>query len=665
MQAIEDYTVLDMDKDIVEQSLGNDSFDVVKVALECRALYCFEDREKAKNSIKFFTDVLQDANQDPQVQLTAMRSVFDLMTVYSVTDMEAAYAEAQGIEDETAAEGLVKLMVQYVDFDGDSNVLLKRQVEGEGELPEAALERAALVMQFRTAAVDGFTRLYFLEAISPDNQWYDKVLAQLVLLFFSADSADQNEIRQCLSVFFSAFTALDKEHHFTIFERIFMPTLRLLFNQHITVKAKRKRKGAAPAGEKEGEKAVGVVAVDSEGLKEIKYKEIGFFFLDVTAPRIDAPLLEQKAGIHERLAAEILMDINSEDSDSYTAKEFKALALLLSKCCIDRATVETLDSISSLIQEALSDILTDRTAVNTTKKVAESLAAYRIAAEAREAAGEGEGQDIPADDVEVGESAPGEDESPQEGEETLAEKDGQAEETPDEVVEEEEEATAPVSEEAPSPKKVSEENSPKAVSAPAVTPKKAAAKKKKASPKRKPLQRRAPKKPAVKEAKKVVEEEEEGEPEVEEEEEVVAKPAAPPARRRSRRSSAAERKAEEVKEAEEGEDVADNEEEAEEAVIEAKKKTPPRTRKPSTRTPRKAAAAPRTRKAPARRRGAAAEEADADTDATAKQLPKKRAAAAAKHAPATTRRKKATPLVQQPDVAAGAKRKPLRSVFAL
>eukprot|EP00011_Vannellida_sp_DIVA3-517-6-12_P013184 CAMPEP_0114612000 /NCGR_PEP_ID=MMETSP0168-20121206/4401_1 /TAXON_ID=95228 ORGANISM="Vannella sp., Strain DIVA3 517/6/12" /NCGR_SAMPLE_ID=MMETSP0168 /ASSEMBLY_ACC=CAM_ASM_000044 /LENGTH=1248 /DNA_ID=CAMNT_0001822981 /DNA_START=15 /DNA_END=3761 /DNA_ORIENTATION=+ len=698
--AMENAQVQSMDEEIVERGLSHDSFDVVKAALECRALFCFEDRQKAKDSIKFFTDVLQDANQDPQVQLAAMKSVFDLMTVYSVTDMHVAYAEALEAAGE-AAEGesgeLVKLMVQYLDFDGDSNVLLQRQKEGDQEVTEAALERAALVLQFRSAAVDGFARLYFLEGISPDNEWYDRVLAQLVLLFFSSDTAEQNEIRQCLSVFFSAFTSVGQEHHFAVFERIFMPTLRVLFTQHLPTKGKRKRrKGAIAVEEEEGEKAVGVVAVASEGLKEIKYKEIGLFFLDVTAPREDAPLVAEKAAIHDRLALAILKDIVSEESDSYTPKEFKALTLLLSKCCLDRATTATLEGISALVQEALADVLTDRTAANTAKKVAEALVLLKTAAEERESAAEAVEGETEAETETETDIAPA-----QEGEAdntaVASGAEGEARETPADtpsVAAAAGAALSPLS--APeSPVKGSEENSP--ASSPV-----APASAKQPTKGRKPLQRRAAK--AAPEPEPETEESDEEEIALaHEEEDAKASPVKKQRATRKPRPAAAKRRrgaakkavaddAEEEQEAEAAEEKtaqpkpSAREEMGEEEEKEAKKeedheeaeeKAPPAkpARKVATRrTPRKAATA-RTRRTKATATAAdtaatataaAAEPAAAKEAGEEQLLPKKRPAAASKRAPATTRRKKPVPLAEQPPASKPAiKRGPLKSVFAL
>lgn len=119
------------------------------------------------------------------------------------TEMEIGADPEQDIESGTSPKSVVM------------SILLDNLFHSDGDM--------------RTAAAEGLAKVLFCKQYQPEAS----ILSKLLLLFFNPVTEDDIRIRQCLSVFFRAFSLLSYANR-AAFEQVLMPTLKVIMDAPTT-----------------------------------------------------------------------------------------------------------------------------------------------------------------------------------------------------------------------------------------------------------------------------------------------------------------------------------------------------------------------------------------------------------------------------------------------
>eukprot|EP01050_Picozoa_sp_SAG11_P019285 SAG11_NODE_3047_length_2733_cov_2.293850_1_plen_814_part_10 len=281
--------------------------------------YCLLDKSVAQRYLVLFLQALK--NDMLAVQHTAMKVLFDFIFAF---DLSPAGAMA---EDDAEGED---------------------RAEGGAEDPQQTVMEALLpyvshaVEDLRTTATEGVSKLMLANRINDP-----KLLTRMLVLFYNPTTIEDAKLRQCLSVFFEAYSKSNPQNRLCL-EACFMPTLRVCAQ-----------------------------APKSSPLRRIKLDELGGYMLHLTdsslipTPQRMSQAAEMASAIHERLAVVLLNEVLSEPA----AAESRFYCKLLSGLYISTNDAEVIQTLNVLIVSTL-DVVTNRYAVSSLKKFQADVATF-------------------------------------------------------------------------------------------------------------------------------------------------------------------------------------------------------------------------------------------------------------------------------------------------
>ncbi|CEO97424.1 hypothetical protein PBRA_000769 [Plasmodiophora brassicae] len=173
----------DLCESTIHPAIIHESELIREPALRCLCLYSLLDAETARSNLTIFTKAIY--NDVPSVQLTSIKSCFDLLMVHDLC------------QDADVRESVIGVLVEFLSSE-DS--------------------------ELRTTAVKGFAKLLFNDRISNVN-----ILCTLIILLFNPTTEDDVELRQTLSLFFPLYCEESHTHRSSLGEAI-LPACRIFIN---------------------------------------------------------------------------------------------------------------------------------------------------------------------------------------------------------------------------------------------------------------------------------------------------------------------------------------------------------------------------------------------------------------------------------------------------
>eukprot|EP00026_Physarum_polycephalum_P000606 Phypoly_transcript_00607.p1 GENE.Phypoly_transcript_00607~~Phypoly_transcript_00607.p1 ORF type:complete len:1416 (+),score=260.93 Phypoly_transcript_00607:45-4250(+) len=240
----------------------------------CTVLYCLLDYDAARSHIPIFLQLLCD--DLPAIQLSVIKGIFDLIAFFGPPMLQDSVSYK--------GEKLLALLSAFLLHDDED---------------------------FRYAAVEGFAKLFMADIATAPQQF-----THLVLLFFNPVTAEDLELRQCLSVFFSAFVCRNFDAHSRLIEAAFTPTLKTIIN-----------------------------APHSSPIKKIQLLHVAQFLLTLLDNSNSPTPNDSAAYNHAWVAAELAHEILANPKDN------KELCKVLPYCSVSEDDQDLLKSIEFLVEE--------------------------------------------------------------------------------------------------------------------------------------------------------------------------------------------------------------------------------------------------------------------------------------------------------------------------
>lgn len=291
---------------IIIPAVKNTDPDVRNNALNALGMACVRSTSPAlaQSQLQMLLIVLK-LDQDV-IKRTVMRVLFDVILVFgekALTNNGAVIDEEDEANTDGAADDAQDEQATP-NNDGSLTRLLSKYLQNE----DAYL---------RTLAVEGLCKLFLLNHVTSP-----KLFSQLALMFFSPATADDNRLRQCLSLFFKVF-AFSSTSHAMIVEESFMTTLRQVTH-----------------------------AGKGTPLAAIKPLVVAKFFIFHTSQTEGAGRNESEEFVHESLAIKVLNEILSCPSELET----KTLCGTLSMFDLTTFSPLTISSLGVLV-DSVKNIL--------------------------------------------------------------------------------------------------------------------------------------------------------------------------------------------------------------------------------------------------------------------------------------------------------------------
>ena len=274
--------------------------------IRCAALGCLgmsfilqEEPSLAKSHLPTLLVIL-NLDQDI-IKQTILKILFDIILAYGVRPFEFDVPSPAGADDSNATDAA---------DDADAP---------KPETPKAKASLISLLQPFmhdedehiRTVAVEGFARLMLLNHVTCPSTF-----GQMALMYFNPMTADDQELRQCLSVFFPAF-AFSSSAHASIIEAAFLPTLRKVLH-----------------------------APRSSPLHKVKELTVARFFVYHTSQQEGVPPSEEEESIHNSLSIKVLNEMLSDPKGA----ECKTLINVLNILNVDSCTPLTIQNLAVLVE---------------------------------------------------------------------------------------------------------------------------------------------------------------------------------------------------------------------------------------------------------------------------------------------------------------------------
>lgn len=282
-------------------------------ALSALGMACLRNGSPAlaQEHLKMFLIVLQ-LDQDV-IKQTVLRTLFDFVLLFGADAFTAAVNSADGscaAADDSSSSN-----------NGEGQLATAEAAEG-GEMTVMKLLQKYLHdsdEQLRTIAVEGVCKLFLLNHVTRAG-----LFSELILLFFSPMTADDERLRQCLSLFFPAF-AFSSTSHAMIVEEAFMPTIRRI-----------------------------LCAPKASPLHTVKPLGVIKFFVYHTSQSEGAGRTEGEGLVHESLAIKVMNEMLSCPNTA----EMKALSPTLALFDVASFTSLTINSLQHLLEQLAGGITT-------------------------------------------------------------------------------------------------------------------------------------------------------------------------------------------------------------------------------------------------------------------------------------------------------------------
>lgn len=319
------YTTYGNLLNMVRLELSEDE-EVRRLSLECISLYCLLDKtgeQGRANAPIFFTACMKDVEA---IQDLALRALTDITLLQGLPggDLPIALPSTTPQDDECDLPSEVKSYSQAFE------ILFDRISHGDRDA--------------RTLAVQCLARLLYMGRLAPST----KLICRLLIVYHSPMTKDDDELRQCLSIFFPAFVANSETNRLAL-EDAFKPVLRVLLD-----------------------------APETSDLKNISALQVGQFVISLTEPQLGTSRGAQTSGeigrpadmIHERLAEYLLCEIMESWDDNMVQVYSKILRSFRFIC--NESNRDKLDDLRRLAKRAATSI-TDKRSKNVMAKFAEKL----------------------------------------------------------------------------------------------------------------------------------------------------------------------------------------------------------------------------------------------------------------------------------------------------
>eukprot|EP00808_Paulinella_micropora_P019761 g28875.t1 len=179
------------------------------LATQCLGLFCLLDRIQAREQLSLLVKIM--CNEVFEVQLQAVRSLFDLLLIYpDLLQANDSSAEDPAAGGRAATRALIEPLLQYLELKAYTN---DRQATGSKKKKKSEKKSSkdgagkVEVEDLRALCVEGFAKLLTLGRLGDDIAGV--VLSKLLLLHFHPVTVQAPSVRQCLSVFFPTFVGAD------------------------------------------------------------------------------------------------------------------------------------------------------------------------------------------------------------------------------------------------------------------------------------------------------------------------------------------------------------------------------------------------------------------------------------------------------------------------
>lgn len=311
---------------MLQESLAHFSPEVLAQALQCAVHLALLDESQCATYLPFFCRVITEGEASEQYSAalleTALRGFFDLLLWHGWEVLERLMGSK-------TTKQVMRQLLAHLDYDGKDN--FQRMVDLQDRLKFVYEHYASEKIDyddevkcaelFRSVVVEGFAKVLLLDRFPEEHKQYDEVLFQLIVLFYSPDTMYQYLIRQCLTLFFSAYSTSPQPSHQNALQRMVLRCFRA------------------------------VLQADSAAVAHIDNSQLCAFLLSLTQPSKDSPLFDLRCTVHQNLAQELAEEI-VEQADQYSAQQLTYLTNLLHQCALVNARYEVLDALLSKTTQA-------------------------------------------------------------------------------------------------------------------------------------------------------------------------------------------------------------------------------------------------------------------------------------------------------------------------
>lgn len=274
---------------------------------------------------KIFANYVDSETYTTKVLESALKGFFDICTWYGVDKVSETAKDFKNI---------METLFAFLDYDGKDN--FQRMVDKQDRL-KFVYEQYHSTESFdyedpvrcdellRSLTTEGFSKLLLLDRISFDSSFYDEILFRLIILFYSPDTMHQYLIRQCLTLFFSAFSSSPQPQHLESIKRMFVRCYKAILH------------------------------ADSDSIAHIDNLQLCSFLLSLTQPTNEVSQYPLRCKIHQQ-GADMFVDEIIENANDYSAQQLTNLSTLLNHCALVNAKYEVLEGLYEKVVEAVSSV---------------------------------------------------------------------------------------------------------------------------------------------------------------------------------------------------------------------------------------------------------------------------------------------------------------------
>ncbi|XP_015584822.1 condensin complex subunit 3 [Cephus cinctus] len=287
------------------------------LALKAVAICCLLDKELAKKHIMMFFLQFSIEQDNQDIWIMALKSIFDLLLFYGMEYFDIMQNEEENVSSNKSKNRTVKL------YSNTDDTLIPESTVSETEnnylniikILTGLLDNAN--QDLRTIATEGLCKLLLNRRISSAT-----LLSRLIILWHNPITEGDIYLRQCLCSFFNSFVVHIPDCQ-EMLEQAFLPTLQTLAN-----------------------------APDTSPLQEINPHAVAKLILSWTKPGIQK-ISTQTYYPHKNLTYAILAEILKLDSDidqDVLIKSLKYLELSAEERT-DKDIREAVDNVMKMIQQ--------------------------------------------------------------------------------------------------------------------------------------------------------------------------------------------------------------------------------------------------------------------------------------------------------------------------
>ncbi|XP_020300506.1 condensin complex subunit 3 isoform X2 [Pseudomyrmex gracilis] len=255
----------------VLDSLDHPDDSVHILALKVLSIYCILDKELAKKHIMIFFYQFSLEPDDQEIWIIALKGIFDLLLYYGIECFDIL----QGLKETSTTQNSTRSLYTHEDtITSIHDVKQTKTVQNNYNFIKILTGLLNNENQdLRTIAAEGLCKLLLNRRINDSN-----LISRLIILCYNPVNANDDYLRQCLSVFFNQFVTRVSDAY-EMLESIYFSTLRVLCK-----------------------------APDTSPLQEIDPYQVSRFILNLTRS-------DKGSYIHNNFAFAILAEILNPESE--------------------------------------------------------------------------------------------------------------------------------------------------------------------------------------------------------------------------------------------------------------------------------------------------------------------------------------------------------------